>query len=71
MKFYAIGGFKEVGKNMTAIEVNGEVVIFDMGVSMEHLIELSAKGLNYENVDDVSGVDLKEEVEYNIEVIGP
>lgn len=52
MKFYAIGGFKEVGKNMTAIEVNGEVVIFDMGVSMEHLIELSAKGLNYENVDE-------------------
>ncbi|MCK5042931.1 MAG: MBL fold metallo-hydrolase, partial [Candidatus Aenigmarchaeota archaeon] len=52
MKFYAIGGFKEVGKNMTAIEVNGEVVIFDMGVSMEHLIELSGRGLNYEDLDE-------------------
>ncbi len=52
MKFYAIGGFKEVGKNMTAIEVNGEVVIFDMGVSMEHLIDLSARGLEYEKLDE-------------------
>ncbi|MEA3229960.1 MAG: RNase J family beta-CASP ribonuclease [archaeon] len=52
MKFYAIGGFKEVGKNMTALEVKGEVVIFDMGVSMEHLIELSARGLNYEDLDE-------------------
>ncbi len=52
MRFYAIGGFKEVGKNMTALEINGDVVIFDMGVSMEHLVELSGRGLNYEEMDN-------------------
>ncbi len=40
MKFYAIGGFSEVGKNMSAVEINGEFVIFDMGVYMDKIIQL-------------------------------
>ena len=40
MKIYSIGGYNEVGKNMTAIEVNGEVVICDMGFFMEKIIPL-------------------------------
>ena len=40
MKVYAIGGYNEVGKNMTAVEVGGEVVIFDMGYSMEKIVAM-------------------------------
>lgn len=40
MKFYAIGGFSEVGKNMCAVEIEGEFVIFDMGVYMDKIIQL-------------------------------
>ncbi len=42
MKVYTIGGYNEVGKNMTAVEVNGEVVIFDMGYAMDKLITLES-----------------------------
>jgi len=38
---YCIGGYSEVGKNMTAIEVNNEIVIFDMGYNMEKVVELN------------------------------
>lgn len=42
MKVYTLGGYEEVGKNMTAVEVDGETVIFDMGYDMESVI--SAEG---------------------------
>ena len=38
MKVYTLGGYEEVGKNMTAVEVDGEVVIFDMGYDMESVV---------------------------------
>lgn len=38
MKVHTIGGYNEVGKNMTAVEINGETVIFDMGFEMEEVI---------------------------------
>lgn len=34
----AVGGYNEVGKNMTAIRVDNEVVIIDMGLQMENYI---------------------------------
>ena len=34
----AIGGFKEIGRNMTAVKVDDEVVIFDMGLHMPNYI---------------------------------
>jgi len=37
----AVGGYKEVGKNMTAIRVDDEVVIFDMGLHLPNYIRLS------------------------------
>ena len=38
MKVYTLGGYEEVGMNMTAVEVDEEVVIFDMGYNMENVI---------------------------------
>ena len=39
MKLYTLGGYNEVGMNMTAVEVNDEIVIFDMGYNMEKVVE--------------------------------
>lgn len=38
MKIHTIGGYEQVGMNMTAVEVDGELVIFDMGYDMEEVI---------------------------------
>ncbi|MCX8147226.1 MAG: RNase J family beta-CASP ribonuclease [Candidatus Woesearchaeota archaeon] len=35
----AVGGYNEVGKNCTAINVDGEVVIFDLGLYLDKYIE--------------------------------
>nr|QNO57555.1 ribonuclease J [Methanosarcinales archaeon ANME-1 ERB7] len=32
MEVMAVGGYEEVGRNMTAVRVDNEVLIFDMGV---------------------------------------
>ncbi len=33
----AVGGYEEVGKNMTAIKIGEDVVIFDMGIHLDRL----------------------------------
>ncbi len=38
MKIYTLGGYDEVGRNMTAVEVDGEVVILDMGFNMDRIV---------------------------------
>ena len=37
----AVGGYAEVGKNMTAIKVDDEVVIIDMGIHLPHYIKIT------------------------------
>ena len=37
----AIGGYREVGKNMTAVRVDDEVVIFDMGLHLPNYIAIT------------------------------
>jgi len=39
MDIIAIGGYSEVGKNMTAVKSNNEIVIFDMGFYMPKLLD--------------------------------
>src|SRR3989344_1557203 len=38
MKFGFIGGYSEVGKNMTLVEVNNEIVIIDMGLYLPPVV---------------------------------
>ncbi len=39
----SVGGYNEVGKNMTAVRVNDDVVIFDAGLYMPAVVELQEK----------------------------
>jgi len=44
MEICTIGGYEEVGKNMTAVKSGDDVIIFDLGVHLPSLIELQEKG---------------------------
>lgn len=37
MEVIAIGGYEEVGKNMTAVKVGEDVIIFDMGIHLDRI----------------------------------
>lgn len=39
MRLYTLGGYNEVGNNMSAVEVRDEIVILDMGYHMEELMD--------------------------------
>ncbi len=41
IEIYAVGGYNEVGKNCTAVNVDGEVVIIDLGINLENYIKLT------------------------------
>jgi len=48
---YALGGYNEVGKNMTCIEVDDEAVILDMGLYMDRFIAVQERGeMNFETL---------------------
>lgn len=38
MIIHAVGGYEEVGKNMTAVEVGGETIIIDMGLRVDRMM---------------------------------
>jgi ribonuclease J len=40
MEICTIGGYEEVGKNMTAVKVGEDVIIFDAGIYLPPLVEL-------------------------------
>jgi len=40
MKIYGIGGFNEVGKNMTVVDLGEDAIIFDCGLFLPPIVEL-------------------------------
>ncbi|MBI2004062.1 hypothetical protein HYS72_01210 [Candidatus Pacearchaeota archaeon] len=40
MEICTIGGYEEVGKNMTAVKIGDDVIIFDAGIYLPPLIDL-------------------------------
>ncbi len=40
VKLYALGGYEEVGRNMTCLEIGNEAVILDMGVYMDRFVPI-------------------------------
>ncbi|MFH1510860.1 MAG: RNase J family beta-CASP ribonuclease [Candidatus Woesearchaeota archaeon] len=53
----AVGGYNEVGKNMTAVKVGGDVVILDMGIHLDNFIR---------HAEDEDKVNLKPEELINV-----
>ena len=43
VKIYTIGGYSEVGKNMTALEIGDDVIILDCGLYMPALVEVEER----------------------------
>ncbi|MAE43081.1 ribonuclease J [Candidatus Woesearchaeota archaeon] len=60
IEIYAVGGYNQVGKNCTAIKVDNEVVITDMGIDLESYIKLTEDEdivkINPEQLIDVGAV---------------
>lgn len=55
MKIHAVGGYSEVGKNMTVVESGDDAVILDMGIHLEPYIQLTED----EELEDISIHELK------------
>jgi len=53
VEIYAIGGYNEVGKNMTAVRVGNEIIILDMGLHLPNYI-------NFTKDEDITFADAKE-----------
>ncbi|MDO8509285.1 MAG: MBL fold metallo-hydrolase RNA specificity domain-containing protein [Nanoarchaeota archaeon] len=43
MKIHAIGGYSEVGKNMTALDLGEDVIVFDSGLFLPAIVGVSEK----------------------------
>lgn len=43
MRIFTIGGYSEVGKNMTAVEIDEDVIIFDCGLHLPPIVELEER----------------------------
>jgi ribonuclease J len=43
MKIHAIGGYDEVGKNMTALEIGEDVILFDCGIFLPAIVGVAEK----------------------------
>ncbi len=54
IEVFAIGGFSEFGRNMTAVRVDDEVIIIDMGIHMENFIKLQGS----EDIENATTKDL-------------
>src|SRR3989338_11633514 len=60
IEIYAVGGYNEVGKNCTAVNIDGEVIIIDLGIHLENYIRLTEEEdlvkINAEKLMDVGAV---------------
>ena len=43
MNIHTIGGYNEVGKNMTALEVDDDVIVFDSGLYLPAIVGVSER----------------------------
>src|SRR3989338_7009078 len=46
MKIHAIGGYNEVGKNMTALEIGEDVILFDSGIFLPAIVGVEEREKN-------------------------
>lgn len=46
MEICTVGGFEEVGKNMTAVKIKDDVILFDAGLFIPGVVELQDEGIH-------------------------
>src|SRR3989344_6078468 len=46
MEVCTVGGFEEVGKNMTAVKIDDDVILFDAGIYLPVLVEQEEREMN-------------------------
>jgi ribonuclease J len=54
IKITAIGGYQEVGKNCTSIEIDGTIILFDLGLHLENYIKYTE-----DEEEDIKKIDAK------------
>jgi ribonuclease J len=52
MEIFTVGGFNEVGKNMTVVQYKEDVFIFDMGVFLPAIVELQEQDAEHKEVSE-------------------
>ncbi len=57
IKIHAIGGYSEVGRNMTLIELNNDAFIFDCGLFLPPIVELEDSEKNVYNEKSLREID--------------
>ncbi len=60
IEIYAIGGYNEIGKNMTVVRIDDEAIILDMGLNMESYISFT------DSREDISEVPANVLIKNNI-----
>ncbi len=55
IKIRAFGGYNKIGKSMTAIDVDGDIVITDMGADIEKLVNFEGDK-NYISINDTAAL---------------
>lgn len=58
IKFYSVGGFLEVGRNMSIIEIDDIAVILDMGLHMDNYVSLTHQ-------EDIQLISFKKLIDHN------
>ena len=59
IEIFAIGGYEEVGKNMTAVKAGDEIIILDMGLNMDKIVsqrDRSVSELDYHVLKNMDAV---------------
>jgi len=54
MEICAVGGYNEVGRNMTAVRIDGQVIILDMGFHLPNLIAMQESAEEFTRVSELS-----------------
>ncbi len=52
MKIYTIGGYNEVGKNMTVVDLGDDAIVLDAGVFLPAIVELQEEEIQPENYSE-------------------
>jgi len=59
LKIYAIGGYSQIGKNMTAVQYNDEIIVLDCGFWMEKI-------MSYEGEENAASLPVEALYQYEI-----